>query len=81
MGVLKIELPCPTSQPAQADLIDRLSSALVAERSVTPYGQDKRWHCHLYPIYCAELTIKSSFYTQDVLLGAIRWPSPVPSST
>ncbi len=81
MGVLKIELPCPTAQPAPADLINRLSSALVAERSVTPYGQDRRWHCHLYPIYCAELTIKSRFYSHDVLLGAIRWPRPALATT
>ena len=81
MGVLKIELPCPKGEPAPADLINRLSSALVAERSVTPYGQDKRWHCHLYPTFCAEETIKSRFYTQDVLLGAIRWPRPTISTS
>lgn len=76
MGVVKIELPRPDGSPMSADLADLLSSALVAERNVTPYGRDRRWHCHLYPIFTAEQAIKANFFSQDVLVGAIRWPRP-----
>jgi hypothetical protein len=79
MGVVKVELPRPDASPVPAELADLLSRALVAERNVTPYGQDPRWHCHLYPIHLAEETIKNQFYSQEVLLGAIRWPKPVPA--
>ena len=44
---------------------------------MTPYGRDSRWHCHLYPIFQAEQMIKMGFYSQDVLMGMIRWPRPV----
>ncbi|HBY94690.1 MAG TPA: hypothetical protein DEP84_12140 [Chloroflexi bacterium] len=74
MGVVKVELPTPDQKPVDADLIDLLSRALVAERNVTPYGRDARWHCHLYPIFLAEQTIKTGFYSKDVLMGMIRWP-------
>jgi hypothetical protein len=76
MGVVKVELPRPGGTPVSADLADLLSRALVAERNVTPYGKDKRWHCHLYPIYLAEQTLKNQFYSEQVLLGSIRWPKP-----
>lgn len=73
MGVVKAELPTPDTQPVDSELINELSRALVAERSVTPYGQDKRWHCHLYPIFCAERAIKEQFMSQEVLMGHVRW--------
>lgn len=76
MGVVKVELPCPDGTPVEAELADLISRALVAERSVTPYGQDRRWHCHLYPIFMAEQAIKNRFFSREVLLGAIRWPQP-----
>ncbi len=76
MGVVKVELPCPDQKPVDAELADLLSSTLVAERNVTPYGRDSRWHCHLYPIFLAEQAIKNGFHTQDVLMGMIRWPAP-----
>ena len=74
MGVVKVELPRPDGTPVEAELADLLSRALVAERNVTPYGRDRRWHCHLYPIFLAEQTIKNRFFSRQVLLGAIRWP-------
>ncbi|QGP92265.1 hypothetical protein MGLY_16360 [Neomoorella glycerini] len=74
MGVVKVELPRPHKTPVDAELADLISGALVAERNVAPYGRDRRWHCHLYPIFIAEQVIKSRFFSQDVLLGAIRWP-------
>jgi len=80
MGVVKVEFPLPDGTPVDAELADLLSRALVAERNVTPYGLDRRWHCHLYPIYIAERTIKGRFFSQDVLMGAIRWPKPAQQS-
>ncbi|MGQ9554659.1 MAG: hypothetical protein ACUVWR_11150 [Anaerolineae bacterium] len=76
MGVVKVELPRPERSPVAAGLADLISRTLVAERNVTPHGCDKRWHCHLYPIFLAEEAIKSLFYSNDVLMGALRWPRP-----
>lgn len=36
MGVVKAELVNPSQEPVPSELIDLLSRALVAERSVTP---------------------------------------------
>ncbi|MEO0026291.1 MAG: hypothetical protein ABIK54_06000 [candidate division WOR-3 bacterium] len=72
MGVLKVELPTPDQKPVPAELIDLLSCALVAERSVSPYGKDKRWHCTIYPIYIAEQVIKNSFFSNQVILNACK---------
>ena len=74
MGVVKVEIPTPDEKPIDATLADRISSALVGERNVTPYGLDKRWHCHIYPVFCAERVIKGNFYSEAVLLASIRWP-------
>jgi len=74
MGVVKVELPRPDRTPVSAEMADLISSTLVAERNVTPHGRDKRWHCHLYPIFQAEQAIKNRFYSSDVLMGMIRWP-------
>jgi hypothetical protein len=74
MGVVKVELPRPDQTPVTAELADLISSTLVAERNVTPYGRDARWHCHLYPIFQAEQAIKMTFFSRDVLMGMIRWP-------
>jgi len=76
MGVVKVELPCPDKKPVPSELVDLLSSALVAERNVTPYGLDRRWHCSLYPIYIAEQVIKNRFFSKEVLMGCIKWPKP-----
>jgi len=74
MGVVKVEIPRPNQESIPAELADKISRALVAERNVTPYGLDRRWHCSLYPIYIAEQVIKSRFYSRDVLMGCIKWP-------
>ena len=74
MGVVKVEMPTPDKKPLPAGLLNKLSSALVAERNVTPHGLDKRWHCHIYPVFCAERCIKENFFTEPVLLASIRWP-------
>jgi hypothetical protein len=77
MGVVKVELPRPDQAAVEAELADLISSTLVAERNVTPHGKDKRWHCHLYPIYQAEQAIKNRFYSRDVMMGLIQWPRAI----
>lgn len=74
MGVVKVELPNLGREPADSDLVDGISNCLIAERCVTPHGQDSRWHAHLYPISLAERVIQDRFFTEEVLKAAIRWP-------
>ena len=76
MGVVKVEIPRPDLTPVPSELAELISRVLVAERNVTPYGLDRRWHCSLYPIHIAEQVIKSRFYSKDVLMGCIKWPKP-----
>lgn len=75
MGVMKIEYPNPSRGTVDSGLIDHLSRALVAERTVTPHGKDQRWHAHLYPIFLAEQVIKNGFYSDEVLQAGIKWPN------
>lgn len=74
MGVMKVEYPNPSRELLNSELIDHLSRALVAERTVTPHGKDQRWHAHLYPIFLAEQVIKNGFYSDEVLQAGIKWP-------
>jgi len=74
MGVVKVELPNPSGEAVDSALIDRLSCALAAERHVTPYGRDRRWHVHLYPIFQAEQVIKNSMLSSEVIRNSVRWP-------
>jgi hypothetical protein len=76
MGVIKVELPRPHNESVTSELADLISRALVAERNVTPYGLDRRWHCSLYPIHIAEQVIKNRFFSREVLMGCIKWPKP-----
>lgn len=73
MGVVKCELVTPNREPVPTELIDLLSQALVAERSVTPHGRDRRWHAHLYPIFLAEQAIRNAFYSREVVQQLMRW--------
>jgi hypothetical protein len=77
MGVIKVEMANPGQGPVDTDLIDLLSRCLVAERSVTPYGAERRWHACLYPIYLAEQAVKIAFLSREVIRAALRWPIPV----
>jgi hypothetical protein len=70
-GVIKIEIPNIAEQPITTEFIDELSSALLAEQFVTPYGSDDRWHTHLYPIYQAEQSAKQLFFSTEVIQGCI----------
>lgn len=74
MGVVKVEMRNPSGEAISSDRVDLISRALVAERSVTPYGSDSRWHAHLYPIYLAEQVVKNSFWSKEIIRTAIHWP-------
>ena len=76
MGVVKVEFPNPTREAVPSELIDELSSAIVAERHVTPHGKDARWHAHLYAIYLAEQAVKTGFVSHETIKAGIRWPTP-----
>jgi len=73
MGVVKVELANPSQGPVPSDLIDEISRALVAERSVTPHGQDRRWHAHLYPIFLAERAVKESLLSREAVQQFLKW--------
>lgn len=75
MGVLRVEMPNPSGDPVSTERVDRLSGALLEERSCTPYGADPRWHSHLYPIWLAERAIKGRFVSSEILKASLRWPA------
>ena len=74
MGVVKVELPILGADPPHSDLVTKLSNALLAERTVTPHGQDRRWHTHLYPIFQAERYVKIAFVNISTLRSGLKWP-------
>ena len=71
-GVIKVEIPNLAEQPLTTELIDQISGALLAEKHVTPYGSDDRWHAHLYPVYQAEHASKQQFYSTQIVQGIIK---------
>jgi len=71
-GVIKVEIPALPEQPLTTELLDQISGALLAEKHVTPYGSDDRWHSHLYPIYQAEHASKQQFISTQVIQGIIH---------
>jgi hypothetical protein len=73
MGVVKVELANPSQEPLPSDLIDKISRALVAERNVTPHGQDRRWHAHLYPIFLSERVVKESLFSRETVQQFLKW--------
>jgi len=77
MGVIKVEMVNPSQGPVETKLVDFLSRCLVAERSVTPYGSERRWHACLYPIYLAEQAVKTALLSREVVQASLRWPIPV----
>lgn len=73
MGVVKVELVNPQAEPVPSERIDQISQALVAERQVSPHGQDRRWHAHLYPIFLAERAVKESLLAREVVQQSLKW--------
>jgi hypothetical protein len=78
MGVVKIELPNLSLEAIPSEMIDELSSALVAERQATPHGKDSRWHAHLYAVYLAEQAVKTGFISNEALKAGLKWPLVLP---
>jgi hypothetical protein len=78
MGVIKVELPVLGAEPPTSELVTKLSNALLAERTVTPHGLDRRWHAHLYPIFQSERCVKNSFVGTAILRAGLHWPRPKP---
>jgi len=76
MGVIKVELPVLGAEAPPSELVTKLSNALLAERTVTPHGADRRWHAHLYPIFQAERCVKNAFISMMVLRAGLHWPRP-----
>jgi hypothetical protein len=76
MGVIKVELPVLGADLPRSELVTKLSNALLAERTVTPHGLDRRWHAHLYPIFQAERCVKNGFVSISTLRAGLRWPEP-----
>lgn len=73
-GVVKIEAYAVGSDEVENGLdqsrVNNISKNILSERNVTPYGKDKRWAVHLYPIYLTESFIKSKFASSNVIMGA-----------
>ena len=79
MGVIKVELPVLGAEPPSSELVTKLSNALLAERTVTPHGLDRRWHAHLYPIFQAERCVKNAFVSVTTLRAGLHWPPAQPA--
>jgi hypothetical protein len=69
-GVVKVEMRIreDTASPETTKIVNEISRALLAERTVSPYPTP-RWHAHIYPIYVAETYIKSNFLSQYYFRG------------
>ena len=74
MGVIKVELPILGADPPPSDVVTKISNALLAERTVTPHGLDRRWHAHLYPVFQAEGCVKNNFVKTTTLRAGLHWP-------
>lgn len=74
MGVVKVDVPLPEEGKLSSALVDELSGCLLAERFVSPYGKDDRWHVHLYPIFETEQYVKNMLYSEQVVRGLMQWP-------
>jgi hypothetical protein len=74
-----VELPVLGADPPTSELVTKLSNALLAERTVTPHGMDRRWHAHLYPVFQAERCVKNSFVSVSTLRAGLHWPPAQPA--
>lgn len=76
-GIIRIEkvLIDPTEKEDQkisSDKVDYLSSYLLIERHVNPYGSDFRWASHLYPIYLSERIQKEKFLSDHYFYSLLK---------
>jgi len=72
-GIVKVDyiVNGEWSKDRDDPLVDRLSRALLAERSVSPYPTN-RWATHIYPIFCAETFLKSSLLNPVLMRGLME---------
>jgi hypothetical protein len=76
-GIIRVEkaLVNPEEQEdrqVSSDKIDYLSSYLLIERHVNPYGSDSRWASHLYPIYLSERIQKEKFLSDHYFYSLLK---------
>jgi hypothetical protein len=63
-GIIKIEKMAVNEEIEEglnSASVDEISSHLLAEINPSCHGKDSRWANHIYPIYCTEKMIKTSF--------------------
>jgi hypothetical protein len=64
-GVVKVEMQLIGKEKklGKSTLeINRISEALIRERTPVCYGSDSRWANHIYPVFMTEKYLKSGFY-------------------
>ena len=75
-GVIKVEKIAQDDEETDGgvdrDLVDVISRHLFEERNVTPYGTDRRWANHIYPIYATERFLKASLDSELKFSGYFR---------
>ena len=68
-GVVKVEMQLIGKEKklGKSTLeINRISEALIRERTPVCYGSDSRWANHIYPVFMTEKYLKSGFYPGHV---------------
>jgi hypothetical protein len=71
-GIVKIEkmaMKEDFDHGLDTDVVDNISSSVLAERCPTCHGNDDRWPNHIYPVYLAEKYIKSTFYSDIMYMN------------
>lgn len=75
-GIVKIEKalvdPTEREEGMTSDTVDFISSYVLLERTVCPYGLDFRWASHLYPIYLTEQVQKRKFISDHFFRTLLR---------
>lgn len=76
-GIIRVEkaLIAPEEKEdkqVSSDKVDYLSSYLLIERHVNPYGSDFRWASHLYPIYLSERIQKEKFLSDHYFYSLLK---------
>jgi len=69
-GIVKIEKVLVTPEENEdgldSDEINNISRCILIETSVSPYGSDKRWASHIYPIFLTEQLQKNKFLSDYI---------------
>ncbi len=61
-GIIKVEKMALDGEIGlESAVVDEISAHLLGEVNPSCHGKDSRWANHLYPIYCTEKMVKSSF--------------------